>query len=103
MVLFRKSLLARAYLIVALPFWFPRLVVCLIIDWWRFHFKDWLPGTGNNPSWGGEGPPLEPVLMVYRGGKKGRPGRQLRQANPLGLRLIEGGEAYVRSKYRKKA
>lgn len=38
-----RTFLARATLILAFPFWFPRLFFWLVVEFVRYHFTDWVP------------------------------------------------------------
>jgi len=38
-----RTFFARAILVLAFPFWFPRLFFWLVVEFVRYHFTDWVP------------------------------------------------------------
>jgi len=61
MYYFQKPTLARFFLILAFPLWFPRLVFWLVVEFCRVKLSEWFPGAFQNRSsevWGYENPEL---------------------------------------------
>ncbi len=86
--IFSKTTLARLYLILAFPFWFPRLLFCLILDFWRFNLQDWLPESRKTVV-----PEVteRPTLVVYQGGGGSNAPKMMdSRRQSMGLRLVSG-------------
>ncbi len=88
-----RTFFARALLVLAFPFWFPRLFFWLVVEFVRYHFTDWVPKRESMRGDRLEVPPAEsPSLALIHGEGLGRgPHAQPlgRQTMPTRLTLIK--------------
>jgi hypothetical protein len=93
-----KIFFARAFLVLAFPFWFPRMVFWLIYEFLYCHIREWFPAAFD------KNPPLSeirpadfnhpsPQLSLLQGGRAGETRQDFllkkpRALNPIGLKLL---------------
>lgn len=116
-IMSRSRRFARIFLILTFPFWFPRILFWLLVEFFQFHFSDWFPSVSSEKREAGNPSRFrclsesrspsnpKPILVVLNGGKahnsdwdieesgleitKDQRVRRLRENKP-GLRLIGG-------------
>lgn len=63
-----RTFFARALLVLAFPFWFPRLFFWLVVEFVRYHFTDWVPKRESALADRLDNPhPARPPLSLIRG------------------------------------
>ena len=88
----KRPFLARLFLIISFPFWFPRLIFWFLVEFWNYQIVEWLPPTGFKKSSRKTSPPS---LAVIEGGKRMGPGPYSAPPVPtrkrLLLKVVDGG------------